>query len=172
MKAGALGALLLLASCTLPGDAAPVVKIGVIAPFEGEGRPLGYAILSATKTAVAAANASGELGRYRLTLVALDDSLHPATAAQQAKALALDPNVLAVIGPFTQDTAASVQPVLGAAAIPSVPVITAAPTDEDLSEEIRAVRDAANVVLQALAADIAHDGRPSRAGLSAELAPP
>ena len=46
----------------MPGDAAPVVKIGVIAPFEGAGRPLGYAVLPAIKAAVAEANASGDTG--------------------------------------------------------------------------------------------------------------
>ena len=47
----------LLSACAMPGDAAPVVKIGVIAPFEGAGRPLGYAVLPAIKAAAAEANA-------------------------------------------------------------------------------------------------------------------
>ncbi len=96
----------LLAACALPGDAAPVVKIGVIAPFEGAGRPLGYAVLPAVKAAVAEANASGKLGRYQVMVVAFNDDLHGPTAAAQAQALALDPEVLGVVGPWTAETAA------------------------------------------------------------------
>ena len=80
----------LLSACAMPGDAAPVVKIGVIAPFEGAGRPLGYAVLPAIKAAAAEANASGELGRYQVVVVAFNDDLHGPTAAAQAQALALD----------------------------------------------------------------------------------
>jgi ABC-type branched-subunit amino acid transport system substrate-binding protein len=164
--------LLFSAACAHPGDAAPVVKLGLIAPFEGAGRPLGYAVLPVIKDVLAQANAGGDLGRYRVALVALDDSLDAGTAARQAKALALDPSVLAVIGPFTAETATSVQSVLAPASVPFVPVISVAPTDEDYSEEISAAREAANAVLQALAADIAGSGRPDRSGLAAELASP
>ena len=94
----------LLSACALPGDAAPVVKIGVIAPFEGAGRPLGYAVLPAIKAAVAEANTSGKLGRYQVMVVAFNDDLHGPTAAAQAKALALDPEVLAVVGPWSAET--------------------------------------------------------------------
>ncbi len=172
----AIPALLFLlsfsAACTLPGDAAPVIKLGVIAPFEGEGRPLGYAILPAIKSAVADANASGDLGGFRVSMVALDDSMDPAAAAQQAKALSLDPDVLAVIGPFSMEAADAVEPVLAAAVIPSVPVITAVPAQGNYVEEITGAKEAANAVLRALAADIAKRGRPSRSGISIELAAP
>ena len=108
----------LLSACALPGDAAPVVKIGVIAPFEGAGRPLGYAVLPAIKAAAAEANASGALGRYQVLVVAFNDDLHGPTAAAQAKALALDPEVLAVVGPWTAETAAAAVPILAAAGLP------------------------------------------------------
>ena len=65
----------LLSACTMPGDAASIVKIGVIAPFEGAGRPLGYAVLPAIKAAAAEANASGALGRYQVLVVAFNDDL-------------------------------------------------------------------------------------------------
>ena len=105
----------LLSACALPGDAAPVVKIGVIAPFEGAGRPLGYAVLPAIKAAVAEANASGKLGRYQVMVVAFNDDLHGPTAAAQAKALALDPEVLAVVGPWSAETVEAVAPILAEA---------------------------------------------------------
>ena len=105
----------MLSACALPGDAAPVVKIGVIAPFEGAGRPLGYAVLPAIKAAVAEANASGKLGRYQVMVVAFNDDLHGPTAAAQAQALALDPEVLGVVGPWTAEIAAAAEPILAEA---------------------------------------------------------
>jgi hypothetical protein len=123
-------AALLLAGCTgpgvMPGDAAPVVKIGLVAPFEGLGRPLGYAVLPAVKLAIAEANASGELGRYRVALVALNDDDDAAGAAAQGRALADDPDLLGVIGPFDSEPAGS-----AAAAYSStgLPALVAAPLE-------------------------------------------
>jgi len=104
----------------MPGDAAPVVKIGLIAPFEGVGRPLGYAVLPAVKIALAEANAGSELGRYRVALVALNDDLDPRAAAAQAKALAQDPDVLAALGPWSGQTVAAAAPILSQAGIPAL----------------------------------------------------
>jgi len=95
----------------MPGDAAPIIKIGVIAPFEGAGRPLGYAVLPAIKAAAAEANASGAFGRYQVLVTAFNDDLHGPTAAVQAQALALDPEVLGVVGPWSAETVAAAAPV-------------------------------------------------------------
>ncbi len=119
----------LLASCSLPGDAAPIVKIGLIAPFEGVGRPFGYAVLPAVKAALAEANASGQLGRYRVALVALDDGLAPRAAAAQARALAQDADVIAVLGPWESATAQAATPILAQAGIPA---LVAAPLTSSL----------------------------------------
>jgi hypothetical protein len=127
-----LVACLLLAGCASVaprlsrGDAAPVIKIGLIAPFEGLGRPLGYGLLPAVKTAIEAANADGRLGPYRVALVVLNDDLDPHSAARQAAALVQDPDVVAVLGPFTADTAAAAAPILTAA---NIPVLLPAPVD-------------------------------------------
>jgi len=102
----------------MPGDAAPVVKIGLIGPFEGLGRPLGYELLPVVKAALAEANDGGQLGRYRVALVALNDDLDPQTAAAQAHALAQDPDLIAVLGPWTSATAAAAAPMLAQAGIP------------------------------------------------------
>ena len=159
----------LLSACAMPGDAAPVVKIGVIAPFEGVGRPLGYAVLPAIKAAIAEANASGALGRYRVSVVAFNDDLHGPTAAAQAQALALDPDVLAVLGPWSADTPqpqrrswprrACLQ-IVGSARLP--------PPGEKWGDAALASCDAAGKVrglLDALAADIAAARRP-RGGMA------
>lgn len=144
----------LLRSSDLPGSAAPVVKLGVIAPFEGAGRPLGYAVLPAIKAIAAEANTSGSLGPYRLAVVAFNDNLDPQTAVEQAKALALDKDVVAVIGPFTQETADAARPALAAAGLPFAPVISADPLGDDYSEEIAAAQAATRAALNAAAADL------------------
>lgn len=166
----------LLSACALPGDAAPVVKIGVIAPFEGAGRPLGYAVLPAVKAAAAAANASGELGRYRVLVVAFNDDLSGPTAAAQARALALDPEVLAVLGPWSAETSTAAAPILAEARLPqlvgagvSVPAAGEKWGDAVLSAASTRAGEDANRLLRALADDVRRHSDPSRAGVSAAL---
>lgn len=170
------GYSLLVFGCALPGDAAPVVKIGVSAPFEGAGRPLGYAVLPAVKAAVAEANASGALGRYQVLVVAFNDDLHGPTAAGQARALAQDPGVLAVIGPWTAETAAAAGPILAAAGMPVLAETgTAVPppgerwTDAALAHAATLAGNDARRLLDALAADIRAYDRPTRGGVTAAL---
>ncbi len=162
----------------MPGDAAPVVKIGVIAPFEGAGRPLGYAVLPAIKEAAAEANASGALGRYQVMVVAFNDDLHGPTAAAQAKALALDPEVLAVLGPWTAETAAAAAPILAEAGLSMLAETDTSilPPGEKwgnavLADAATAAGDDARVLLDALAADIHAHGRPTRGGVATALNP-
>jgi ABC-type branched-subunit amino acid transport system substrate-binding protein len=160
----------------MPGDAAPVVKIGVIAPFEGAGRPLGYAVLPAIKAAVAEANANGDLGRYRVVVVAFNDDLHGPTAAAQAQALALDPEVLAVAGPWSAETAAAAQPILAEAGLP---LLAASDTpipqsgekwgDAALADAASLAGHDARVLLDALATDIRTHDRATRGGVTAAL---
>ncbi len=110
---------LLLASggCTLPRSTPPVIKIGMIAPFEGLYRPEGYAALYAVKLALRECNAAGGVAGYRVELVALNDDGDPAQAALQARKLALDPDVMGVIGPFSRATAAAAGPPLAEAGL-------------------------------------------------------
>ena len=120
---------LFLSACVPIGDAAPVVKIGLIAPFEGLGRPLGYAILPEIRSAIDDANTDGSLGAYRVALVALNDELYGAEAEAQARALALDPEVVAVLGPWTAATLETATPILageGIAMIGSAPIAASA----------------------------------------------
>jgi ABC-type branched-subunit amino acid transport system substrate-binding protein len=167
---------LLVSACALPGDAAPVVKIGVIAPFEGAGRPLGYAVLPAIKAAAAEANASGAFGRYQVMVVAFNDDMFGPTAVAQAQALALDPEVLAVVGPWSAETAAAAAPILAAAGLP---VLTVADTsipppgekwgDAALADAATVAGKDARLLLDALAVDIRAHGRPTRGGVAEAL---
>ena len=160
----------------MPGDAAPVIKIGVIAPFEGMGRPLGCAVLPGIKAAAAEANASGDLGRYRVLVVAFNDDLLGPTAAAQAQALALDADVLGVIGPWSVETAAAAQPILAEAGLPALvatdmPIPTSGEKwgDAALAQAAALASQDARVLLDALAADIRAHGQPTRSGVTAEL---
>ncbi|NOZ27729.1 MAG: ABC transporter substrate-binding protein [Chloroflexi bacterium] len=108
---------LLLAGCTLPRSTPPIIKIGMIAPFEGLYRPRGYAALYAVKLALRERNAAGGVAGYGVMLVALNDDGDPEEAALQARKLAVDPDVMGVIGPFSRTTAAAAAPLLAEAGL-------------------------------------------------------
>jgi ABC-type branched-subunit amino acid transport system substrate-binding protein len=68
-------ALLLLAFVLTSCERArPVVKIGLVAPFEGRERAVGYDAVYAARLAVREVSASQD--EYDVELVALDDSGH------------------------------------------------------------------------------------------------
>lgn len=95
----------------------PVVKIGLIAPFEGLYRRTGYDALSAMRAAISASRSSLDL-----LPLALDDSNDSLRAHRTAQKLLLDQQVRAVIGPVTSATIASV-----AGVIEQTPVLWLAP---------------------------------------------
>jgi ABC-type branched-subunit amino acid transport system substrate-binding protein len=80
------------------------VKIGLVAPFEGRYRVMGYEAIYAARLAIREINASGGVNGVRVELIALDDSGDPNMAIEQARKLAIDPQVIAVIGHFRPDT--------------------------------------------------------------------
>jgi branched-chain amino acid transport system substrate-binding protein len=96
--------LLALGGCTVPASTKPIVKVGLVAPFEGLYRPLGYEVLYAVKLAIRERNASGGVAGYMVELVALNDDNQPALAAQRAREMAVDPDVVGVIGHFSSPT--------------------------------------------------------------------
>jgi branched-chain amino acid transport system substrate-binding protein len=108
----ALVTILTLAGCRFrfPGSTQPLLKIGLVAPFEGRFRARGYAVLYAVKLAVRQWNEAGGAGGYRVELVALDDSGNPAVAVQQARKLAVDGDVLGVLGHFSEETTLAAAP--------------------------------------------------------------
>ncbi len=93
----------LLSACAFPGTS-PTFKLGLVAPFEGRYRPIGYDAIYAARLAVRQANAQGGAGGWRVELIALDDGGDPAAAVKQARMLALDPAVVGVIGHLRADT--------------------------------------------------------------------
>jgi hypothetical protein len=95
--------LLLVVSCA---SVEPVVKVGLVGPFEGKHRAVGYDVIYSARLAVREINAAGGIGGYRVALVALDDSGDPELARETAVSLTLDPAVVAVIGHWQLETTA------------------------------------------------------------------
>ncbi len=87
-----------------PGSTAPVVKIGLVAPFEGRYRAIGYEAIYAARLAIREINTTGGVNGVRVELIALDDGGGRDTAIEQARKLAFDPQVIAVVGHYRPDT--------------------------------------------------------------------
>jgi branched-chain amino acid transport system substrate-binding protein len=109
-----------IAGCRFPGSVRPTVKIGLVAPFEGRYRYIGYDVIYAVRLALDEANASGGVGGYSVELVAYDDGADPAQAIEQARKLDVDPDVVAAIGHFREDTTQAASPIYLASGLPVV----------------------------------------------------
>jgi ABC-type branched-subunit amino acid transport system substrate-binding protein len=97
----------LLTACTVVRLTRPVVKIGLVGPFEGPYRYVGYDAIYAARLALQAANAAGGVARragYSVELVAYDDQGTLDGARVAARNLVQDPQVIAVIGHFRDET--------------------------------------------------------------------
>lgn len=112
----ALGAILALTACA---GVEPVVKIGLVAPFEGRRRPLGYDAVYAARLAVREANATGGV---RVALVALDDGGDPQLARETAASLVVDPDVVAVVGHGLSSTTEAALPIYREGRLPMLPL--------------------------------------------------
>jgi ABC-type branched-subunit amino acid transport system substrate-binding protein len=106
---------LLLSACS---SIRPVVKIALIAPFEGRYRNVGYEVIYAVRLAVREANAAGGVAGYSVELLALDDSGDEGMAVEQARKVAADPQVLGAIGHWLGGTTAAAAPIYDAEGIP------------------------------------------------------
>jgi branched-chain amino acid transport system substrate-binding protein len=98
-------ALLLAATSCLPGlSTRPTFKIGLVAPFEGLYRHLGYDALHAAKLAIGERNQSGGVEGYMVELVALNDNQDPEEATHRAREMAVDADIVGVVGHFCDET--------------------------------------------------------------------
>jgi branched-chain amino acid transport system substrate-binding protein len=117
-------ALLLLTGCRAwhPASVDPVLKIGLVAPFEGEQRFIGYDVIYSARLAVRQINEAGGVGGYRLALVAYDDSTWPHEAEAVARALVIDQGVVAVLGHWNPETTAAAAMQYQSADLPFLPM--------------------------------------------------
>lgn len=93
----------------------PVVKVGVLAPFEGLYRRSGYEALAAARAAIEAAAPSLAAQGIEVVPLALDTSLDPQRAAEK---LLADPALAAVVGPLFPTDAPAMAAALDAAGVP------------------------------------------------------
>lgn len=93
---------------------APVVKVGLVAPFEGRDRAIGYDAIYSARLAVRELNAAGGINGTRVALVAQDDGGSEQLARQTAASLARDPGVVAVVGHFSPQTTAAADAIYAA----------------------------------------------------------
>jgi branched-chain amino acid transport system substrate-binding protein len=112
--------LLCLAGCALPGTTRPVLKLGLVAPFEGWYRLRGYDALWGVRLAIQEVNDRGGSAGHLVELVVLDDHLDPRWAVQRAQELVADPAVMGVVGCLSPSTASAARGVYSAAALPLV----------------------------------------------------
>jgi ABC-type branched-subunit amino acid transport system substrate-binding protein len=115
--------LIAIISIFLSGCASvpPVIKIGLVGPFEGRYRDVGYDVIYSARLAIRDENSRDDIGDYRVALVALDDFGDPETAEEVARSLVLDPNVVAVVGHWLPNTTGAAKLVYQAAGVPFIP---------------------------------------------------
>ncbi|MBN1487123.1 MAG: ABC transporter substrate-binding protein [Anaerolineae bacterium] len=147
-------ATLFLSACQ-PAPLPQTLKIGLVAPFEGRYRAIGYDAIYAARLAIREINAGGGVAGWRLELVAYDDRADPAMAQTAAQNLITDPEIIAIIGHYQQDSTAAAQSIYEAEALPLL-VINAwltntqattwhlAPPVDDMAKAMLAVASGAN----------------------------
>jgi ABC-type branched-subunit amino acid transport system substrate-binding protein len=91
----------LLTACAAPK---PVVKIALVAPFEGRFREVGYDAFPALRLALREQIRAGGVAGYEVEFVAYNDNADPALAERVARDVVVDPRVVAVIGHWRADT--------------------------------------------------------------------
>jgi branched-chain amino acid transport system substrate-binding protein len=132
----AAAALLLPASCDFPGAVRPTVKIGLVAPFEGRYRAVGYDVIYAARLALREVNQAGGVAGYAVELVAYDDGAQTAMALEQARKLSVDPDLLAAVGHFRDETTRAA---VGVYAQAGLPLVAPAVLDLQLTPESEAL---------------------------------
>ena len=99
----------LVSACNV--NAPRVVKIGLVAPFEGRYREVGYDVIPAVRLAIREWAASTPGSRVVVELVAYDDGGIPEQALEQAHKLVDDQDVVVVIGHWRDDTTREAAPI-------------------------------------------------------------
>jgi ABC-type branched-subunit amino acid transport system substrate-binding protein len=115
---GLITVVLILTACDVATPLHPpsrrsdsVVKIGLVAPFEGRHREVGYDVIYSARLAIREANEASEPEQTKALLVAVDDFGDPEIARESAEAMAVDLEVMAVIGHWLPETTAAARPI-------------------------------------------------------------
>ncbi len=150
--------VLFLAGCSASRlGVLPVVKVGLIAPFEGPQRAAAYECLFAVKSAIKEYNeASRGIGPL-VELVALDDSLSVEDADKRKvmQQMTIDPAVLGVVGPWMTESEKDTELTRGDAQEAAPPVFIFPTADHDTSSSTSRARwayEATKTLLKAIRA--------------------
>ncbi|MGB0671664.1 MAG: ABC transporter substrate-binding protein, partial [Rhodospirillales bacterium] len=112
---GILGAFVIATivyfSIKLFAPGVPVIRVGLVGPMTGPAAEQGAEMLAGAQAMLAKANGEEVLGRYRIELVVKDDQNDPERAKTLAAELADQTDVVAVLGPLTDETALAAGPV-------------------------------------------------------------
>jgi ABC-type branched-subunit amino acid transport system substrate-binding protein len=137
----------------------PVIKVGLVAPFEGRYRTLGYEGLYAVKLAVRQRNAAGGVAGYMVELVALDDGEDPESRRFLAHKFAVDERVMGVIGPFSEASLEAVAPTYQELGLPLITPVTCPLPDSDQAGEVFCLGAGSELLAEALAQAVPADAR-------------
>lgn len=117
-----------VAACTphpgWPTSTRPIVKIGLVAPFEGLNRQAGYEALAAMQEAIRDHQPLLAAAGIDVLPLALDDRGLPTQAQRAAQKIGIDPAVRAVVGPLTPQTAQTAAESIG---VENSPMLWVAP---------------------------------------------
>lgn len=97
-----------------------VIKIGLVAPFEGRYREIGYDVIPAARLAIREWAAQAGASDIAIELVAYDDMGDPDMATAQARRLVADPQVVIVMGHWRDETTQTALPVYAEAGLPLI----------------------------------------------------
>ncbi|MEM7335421.1 MAG: ABC transporter substrate-binding protein [Chloroflexota bacterium] len=100
----------------------PVVKIALVAPFEGSHRAVGYDVIYSARLAVRELNEQGGIGGNRVALVAWDDGGNVELARETAVSIINDPAIVAVVGHWQPETTAAVTDLYAEAGLLFIPM--------------------------------------------------
>ena len=112
----------ILTSCT---SIPPVIKIGLLAPFEGLQRRSGYVALTAMRQAIADSTPAN----VAIMPLAVDSGADPAAAERAARKLLQDEAVQAIVGPYTPFLMQSIQPLMTSTGLPWLVPFVVTPTN-------------------------------------------
>ncbi|HEY3290183.1 MAG TPA: ABC transporter substrate-binding protein [Anaerolineae bacterium] len=112
--------LMMLVALTACGVPRQTVKIALVAPFEGYYREVGYDAFPAMRLALRDQIRAGGVGNVEVTFVAYNDNADPVFAEHVASNVAIDGDVLAVIGNYRMDTTLAALHVYTASQLPVI----------------------------------------------------
>lgn len=113
----AISTLLPVITACIP-IAHPTIKIGLVAPFTGRHREIGYQAIHGARLALSEYTAVLGVHGHPVELLPLDDKGDSQTAVEQANKLLADPDVVAVIGHWLDNTTIAATPIYIRAGLP------------------------------------------------------